>query len=79
MPDLDKETEIKLHNRRAGIEAIIGHIKHGGQLRRSRMKSDNTTLSADYSSILGFNLRQLRRYAIGKVRPIYDNEQIMVA
>lgn len=79
IPDLDKETEVKLHNRRAGIEAIIGHIKHGGQLRRSRMKSDNTTLSAGYSAILGFNLRQLRRYATGKVRPIYQNEQKMVA
>lgn len=33
----------KLHDRRAGIEAIISHIKHGGQLDRSRMKSDNTT------------------------------------
>ncbi len=79
MPDLDRETETKLHNRRAGIEAIIGHIKHGGQLRRSRMKSDHTTLSAGYSSVLGFNLRQLKRYAIGKLRPIYENELKMVA
>ncbi len=79
IPALDKETEVKLHNRRAGIEAIIGHIKHGGQLRRSRMKSDITTLSVGYSAVLGFNLRQLRRAAIGKIRPIVENEQKMVA
>jgi transposase, IS5 family len=31
-----KET---LHNRRAGIEPLIGHIKRGGQLGKSRVKS----------------------------------------
>ena len=40
-----------------------------GQMGRSRMKSDNTTLSAGYASVLGFNLRQLKRYATGVVRP----------
>lgn len=79
LPDLDKEVEARLHNRRAGIEAIIGHIKHGGQLRRSRMKSDLNTLSAGYSSVLGFNLRQLKRAAIGKIHPIIANEQKMLA
>jgi IS5 family transposase len=57
----------KLHNRRAGIEPLIGHIKHGGQMGRSRMKSDRTTLASGYAAVLGFNLRQLKRYAIGKI------------
>ena len=58
-----------LHNRRAGIEPLIGHAKHGGQLGRSRMKSDETTKSAGYAAVLGFNLRQLTRYVAGEVRP----------
>jgi transposase, IS5 family len=62
-------TRLTLHNRRAGIEALISHAKSGGQLGRSRMKSDNTTLSAGYTSVLGFNLRQLIRYLAGEVRP----------
>jgi hypothetical protein len=57
----------KLHNRRAGIEPIIGHIKHGGQMGRSRMKSDSTTLSSGYTAVLGFNLRQLKRALLGKI------------
>lgn len=77
--DLDSETQVKLHCRRSGIEPIIGHIKHGGQLRRSRMKSNNTTLAAGYSAVLGFNLRQLKRAAIGKIRPIFGTEAKMVA
>lgn len=70
---LDAEKREQLHNRRAGIEPLIGHAKHGGQLGQSRMKSDLTTLSAGYASILGFNLRQLKRYAIGEVRPLSSN------
>ncbi|STX81236.1 transposase IS4 [Legionella busanensis] len=62
-------TRLALHNRRAGIEALISHAKSGGQLGRSRMKSDNTTLSAGYACVLGFNLRQLTRYLAGEVRP----------
>jgi len=69
----------KLHNRRAGIEAIISHIKHGGQLGRSRMKSDRTTLSAGYASVLGFNLRQLKRYAIGKICPKFGENVSVVS
>jgi hypothetical protein len=46
----------RLRNRRAGIERLIGHVKHGGQLGRSRMKSDAATLAAGYASVLGFNL-----------------------
>ena len=57
-----------LHNRRAGIEPLIGHTKHGGQLGRSRMKSDETTKSAGYASVFGFNLRQLTRYLAGEAR-----------
>ena len=60
------ETIEKLQNRRSGIEPIIGHIKHKGQLGQSRMKSDKTSLSAGYSSVLGFNLRQIIRYQAGK-------------
>ena len=66
--DIRKETRIKLINRRAGIEPLIGHAKHGGQLRRSRMKSYKTTLSSAYGAVLGFNLRQLIRYEMRKVQ-----------
>jgi hypothetical protein len=55
------EVQERLRNRRAGIEPLIGHVKHGGQLGRSRMKSDAATLAAGYASVLGFNLRQLIR------------------
>jgi len=48
----------ELYNRRAGIEPLIGHIKQGGQLGRSRMKNDRTTESSAYASVFGFNLRQ---------------------
>jgi transposase, IS5 family len=48
-------------NRRAGIEPLIGHLKHGG-LRRSRMKKDETTESSAYRSVTGFNCRQLMRH-----------------
>lgn len=51
----------KLRDRRAGIEPLIGHVKQGGQLGRSRMKSDRATLAAGYASVLGFNLRQLMK------------------
>jgi hypothetical protein len=56
-----------LRNRRAGIEPLIGHIKHGGQLGRSKMKSDVATLAAGYGSVLGMNLRQMIRYQQGKM------------
>ena len=55
MPDA-KSQELK--NRRAGIEPLIGHIKQGGQLGRSRMKNDQTIEASGYTSVLGFNLRQ---------------------
>ncbi|MBY0545586.1 MAG: transposase [Gammaproteobacteria bacterium] len=69
-PTQDKETKRRLHNRRAGIEPLIGHIKQGGQMRRSRMKSDVTTLSSGYAAVFGFNLRQLLRHATGQIRPV---------
>ena len=56
-----------LRDRRAGIEPLIGHTKHGGQLGRSRMKSDTATLAAGYGSVLGFNMRQLIRHQGGKM------------
>ena len=62
--DFEKLTptrEREIIHRRAGIEPLIGQAKHGGQLGRSRMKSDKTTLASGYSAILGFNLRQISR------------------
>lgn len=56
-----QEIQVRLRNRRAGIEPLIGHVKQGGQLGRSRMKNDTTTLAAGYASVLGFNMRQIIR------------------
>ena len=55
---LSTADETALYNRRSGIEPLIGHIKQGGQLGRSRMKSDETTKASGYASVFGFNLRQ---------------------
>ena len=55
------DTQKRLKDRRAGIEPLIGHAKHGGQLGKSRMKNDTATLAAGYASVLGFNLRQMVR------------------
>ncbi len=61
---------LQLRNRRAGIEPLIGHVKHGGQLGRSRMKSDSGTLAAGYASIFGFNIRQLINHRIEKKKRV---------
>jgi hypothetical protein len=61
------EVQERLRRRRAGIEPLIGRTKHGGQLGRSRMKSDAATLAAGYSSVFGFNLRQLSRHQTEKM------------
>lgn len=58
----------ELRDRRAGIEPLIGHVKHGGQLGKSRMKSDVATKAVAYGSILGFNMRQLIRHHSGKMK-----------
>ena len=63
--DTDDETDTKLRDHRAGIEAVIGHIKNGGQLGQSRMKSDEATLAAGYAAMGAFNLRQLMRCQAG--------------
>tara|TARA_B100000497_G_C7406890_1_gene257060 strand:- start:225 stop:629 length:405 start_codon:yes stop_codon:yes gene_type:complete len=63
---LSKEKEQQLSNRRSGIEPLIGHAKNGGQLGRSRMKSDTTIEASGFTAILGFNLKQLIRYQTGK-------------
>lgn len=60
--DTLEEDDTRVRDHRAGIEAVIGHIKHGGQLGKSRMKTDQATLAAGYAAMLGFNLRQLMRY-----------------
>ena len=44
----------------------VTHAKRGGQLGRSRMKTDDTTLAAGYGTIEGFNLRQLIRHLLAK-------------
>jgi hypothetical protein len=64
---LSKECQDKLANRRSGIEPLIGHLKQNGQLGRSRMKSDKTIECSGYTSVLGFNMRQLIRYQKGKI------------
>jgi hypothetical protein len=67
----EAETRVRLADRRAGIEPLIGHAKQGGQLGQSRMKTDDTTLAAGYSAIGGFNLRQLIRHLLGKdIKPM---------
>jgi len=65
---LSEEREKELINRRAGIEPLIGHVKHQGQLGRSRMKSDTTIEASGFSAILGFNLRQMIRCRMGKMK-----------
>jgi transposase, IS5 family len=64
----DTSLQEHLQNRRAGIEPLIGHAKHGGQLGKSRMKSDAATLAAGYGSVLAFNLRQIIRWQQGKIK-----------
>ena len=55
---ISKERDEALVNRRSGIEPLIGHVKFGGQLGRSRMKSDKGIECSGYTAVLGFNLRQ---------------------
>lgn len=66
-----------LHNRRAGIEPLIGHAKQGGQLGKSRMKSDETTKSAGYAAVFGFNLRQLARNIAGEICPKSEKKPVL--
>jgi hypothetical protein len=71
LTESEAETRARLADRRAGIEPLIGHAKQGGQLGQSRMKTDDTTLTAGYSAIGGFNLRQLLRHLLGKdIKPM---------
>ena len=59
--DQTEEDFHRLYSRRAGVEPVIGHIKKGGQLGISRMKSDQSTFAAGYAAMAGFNLRQMMR------------------
>lgn len=61
-----QEEYLRLVDRRSGVEPCIGHIKNGGQLKRSRMKSDESTLAAGYGAVTGYNLRMLIRHQLGK-------------
>ena len=72
---LSEETTEMLYNRRSGIEPLIGHIKQGGQLGRSRMKSDETTKASGDSSVLAFNLRQKIR-AQRKIEKAKVNKEV---
>ena len=65
---LSDEAQTLLSNRRAGIEPLIGHVKQGGQLGKSRMKNDRNIESSGYAAVLGFNLRQTIR-ALIKPKP----------
>ncbi len=58
---LSAEATERLRNRRAGIEPLIGHLKQGGQMGRSRMKKDQNVEASGYASVLGFNLKQIMR------------------
>lgn len=65
-------TYARIVDRRAGIEPLIDHAKHGGQWDKSRLKCDETTLAAGYGSIGGFSLRQLIRHVMGNdISPVY--------
>ena len=66
LEDIQKEVYTRLADRRSGVEPLIGHVKHGGQLGKSRMKKDSTSLAAGYAAVLGFNLRQMIRHIQGK-------------
>lgn len=59
---LSKEREEELVNRRSGIEPLIGHVRHGGQLGRSRTKSDKGMEFSRYTAVIGFNMRQLIKW-----------------
>ena len=72
---LSEEESGRLINRRAGIEPLIGHAKHGGQLGLSRMKNDRNTESAGYAAILGFNLRQTTRSLVVKLKAQCEPKQ----
>lgn len=61
-PPESKALMKRLQNRRSGIEPLIGHLKQGWQMGRTRMKTDKTSLSSAYTSVLGFNIRQLMRH-----------------
>lgn len=66
LPEEEQKALIELTNRRAGIEPLIGHIKRGGQLGRSRMRTNKSTLASGYAAVGGFNLRQIIRHQLGK-------------
>jgi transposase, IS5 family len=58
---VEPELALPLRNRRAGVEPLIGHVKDFG-LRKSRMRSDQATLSSGYRCVSGFNLHQMLRH-----------------
>ena len=70
LEDMSEEIFSALMDHRAGLEALLGQTKHGGQLKKSRMKSDKSTLAAGYTAVGGFNLRQIIRHQKGKMKKV---------
>lgn len=69
---LSDEANQRLRNRRAGIEPLIGHLKRGGQMGKTRMKNDQNVEASAYTSVLGFNLRQIMKILVTR-----DKEESM--
>ena len=65
----DPMIQEQIRCRRAGMEPLIGHAKRFG-LGKSKMKTDETTHSSGFRSLLGFNLSQLERYMKSKTPKI---------
>ncbi len=59
----------KLMDRRAGIEPLIGHVKEFG-LRKSKAKSDETTIASGYRSVAGLNFHQIMRNLKGEAKKV---------
>jgi hypothetical protein len=58
------------------VDGLTNEIEGGAVVievdNNHRMKADETTNSAGFAAVLGFNLRQLTRYLVGEVRPKLD-------
>lgn len=70
LEDMSEERFNDHMDHRAGLEAMIGQTKNGGQLEKSRMKSDTGTLAAGYTAVGGLNLRQIIRHQKEKIKQV---------
>jgi IS5 family transposase len=73
---MNNEKEEELYNRRAGIEALIGCAKNKYGFGQSKMKSDKSTVMAALRSVMGFNLNQMIK---DKVKKIKNNKMPLAA